>query len=97
MIELIAGVAIGIAAHKKLKVLKDKLNVPSIPKLTRIVKFPSGEYALRKGYFGAYNYKDLGNNLCWWSLNHSYFKDCLGTLEQVKNASTESVHGEPID
>ena len=55
-----------------------------------IVKFDTGEFAIRKGWF-TYKYLDLisprfkwaSYDRFWWASNNEYFKDCL-TKEEDK-------------
>ena len=48
-----------------------------------IVKFDTGEFAIRKGWF-IYKYLDLTNTYFWWWWWRSrFFKDCL-TKEENK-------------
>lgn len=52
----------------------------------KIVKFGTGEWALRKFSFSkmAWVYKDLAENGWdhWWEYGHSYFHDCLAHSEE---------------
>ena len=47
-----------------------------------IVKFDTGEFAIRKGWF-IYKYLDLTNTYFWWGWCSKFFKDCL-TKEENK-------------
>jgi hypothetical protein len=84
MIELLFGITAGIVLTKKLKAL-EKIKLPNIPKLPKymvVVKI-GDKYAIRKGYFFDYRYKDL-NDVCWWG-EERRDKFCLGSKERVKN------------
>ena len=48
----------------------------------RIVKFDSGKFSIRKGWF-TYKYLDLTSPRFWWASNDVYFEDCL-TREEDK-------------
>ena len=47
-----------------------------------IVKFDTGEFAIRKGWF-TYKYLDLINPLYWWGYCDDFFEDSL-TKEENK-------------
>ena len=47
-----------------------------------IVKFDTGEFAIRKGWF-IYKYLDLNNLYFWWGCRDKFFRDCL-TKEENK-------------
>lgn len=84
MIEFVCGITAGIVLTKKLKVL-EKIKLPNIPKLPKykvIVKI-GDKYAIRKGYFVDYKYKDL-NDSNWWTAEKYRDDYCLGSKEQVK-------------
>lgn len=83
MIELLFGITAGIVLTKKLKVL-EKIKLPNIPKLPKsIVIVQIGDkYAIRKGYFVDYEYKDL-NDSNWW-LEKYRDHHCLGSKKQIK-------------
>lgn len=55
-----------------------------------IVQF-NDKYAVRKGFFPFYIYKDLSSSGFWWSRGSEYFSRCLSDdLEELKKiASTE--------
>jgi len=74
------GITAGIVLTKKLKVL-EKIKLPKLPKYKVIVKI-GDKYAVRKGYFSDYRYKDL-TDMQWWSAEYrdSY---CLGSKRQIK-------------
>lgn len=83
MIEFICGIAAGIVLTKKLKVL-EKVKLPNIPKLPKykvIVKV-GDKYAIRRGYYPYYEYKDLTDRY-WWLQNRRDVY-CLGSKEQIK-------------
>jgi hypothetical protein len=85
MIELLFGITVGIVLTKKLKSL-EKIKLPNIPKLPKykvIVKI-GDKYAIRKGYFCDYRYKDL-NDSYWWCSEERRDQYCLGSKEQVKS------------
>ena len=48
----------------------------------RIVKFDTGKFAIRKGWF-TYKYLDLIDPCFWWGCDDVFFKDCL-TKEENK-------------
>lgn len=80
MIEFVCGIAAGIVLTKKLNVL-EKVKLPKLPKSIVIVQV-GDKYAIRKGYFVEYKYKDL-NDSNWWS---EKYRDqyCLGSKKQIK-------------
>lgn len=47
-----------------------------------IVKFNTGEFSIRKGWF-TYKYLDLTGSPFWWASSCVYFEDCL-TKEEDK-------------
>ena len=47
-----------------------------------IVKFDTGEFAIRKGWF-TYKYLDLINLYFWWGCRDKFLRDCL-TKEENK-------------
>ena len=47
-----------------------------------IVKFDTGEFAIRKGWF-TYKYLDLISPRFWWKCDDVFFEDCL-TKEENK-------------
>lgn len=47
-----------------------------------IVKFDTGEFSIRKGWF-TYKYLDLISPRSWWASDSVYFIDCL-TKEENK-------------
>ena len=47
-----------------------------------IVKFDTGEFAIRKGWF-TYKYLDLTNQRFWWEPYNNFFSDSL-TKEENK-------------
>lgn len=52
----------------------------------KIVQFENGKYAIKCiNWFGVNTYIDLKNNSHRWAKRSEYFKDCVGTLEEVEN------------
>ena len=41
-----------------------------------IVKFDTGEFAIRKGWF-IYKYLDINDTYFWWDYYSKFFKSCL--------------------
>jgi len=52
----------------------------------KIVKYPDGSYALRKFslLYLRWVYKDLYHGPYWWDSSSNYFRDCKGTIEDIK-------------
>lgn len=49
-----------------------------------IVQF-NDKYAVRRGFFPFYRYKDLRTNRFWWSRGSEYFSHCLcDDIEEIK-------------
>lgn len=52
----------------------------------KIVQFANGKYAIRTfNFLGIKLYKDLKDKQYTRTKSDEYFKDCVGTLEEVEN------------
>lgn len=86
MFELIVGAVGGIVIYEKVKnynFVRKMIKPVKEFEFTRIVMFDEGEYAIRRGVFGVYIYKNISYS-DWEPKSSTYFKQCLGTLEDCQ-------------
>jgi len=65
----------------------------------KIVKLKNGMYAVRKRRLWClwYVYLDLAATKYWWGKGSQYYKDCLGSLDDVEEALRDTTdEGTPI-